>query len=797
MNTKLGFLVHHLGPEMLDLIGQFRPRVVKAFDFSDPGFWTAARQRSPDSLFLGKIIEITEILDSPVQRAREFCDQMRSTAEALRGVIDAWEGYDGWGGHPDNVKALAEFEVERTRILHGWGLQSAVGGFYPGTPDFAWWDYFYPALAEADYLHLHETSGSRLRLRPGETTLRYRRVYERLPDHLRKPLIVSALRIQGPDGGWPSDMALVEDHVSELLWYDAETQKDDYVAGAVISGIQPSDRSDFYEAMRRGASIIDTSDALTRLLLRKLQRYVTPGDGYALANFQGVSENEPLTVDRCYDLDVSLHGDAQQWFYRRVPDEEWWRNPTGGVNVVVVGQGFDVQPARASHLPVTAGVSTRFQVTPTQEGAGQLSVQFYADDLFLDRIDLSRRTMRVTRARHFEHPRFRRLPIHLSPRGPASYDVQIGVRDGFKIELSRTDVVDDVNRQFIAALDAVRKQTRATPEAKLSPADLEKLAAGLRRASQFAFDETFKRRTPIRDEMERIETESRAKGRGLLIEIQAPSSDSLPLVWESLYDEDVATPPAPENHWGLDEVWGFRHVVARQLFGSAYANLDNYLEDLVNRGGMVLFINDRLSQVVHVEVPQLTGLAQQHRLGHRTWPAKPGLSPQELLDFLGDPQFNYDFVHFACHARTQSGQASAMELELAANKKPLRVTYLDLRTGLRELRSNPLVFLNGCSTGNEPPLQTRNLVSLFLDLGARGVVATECTMPDVFAAPFAAEFYRRFFTRSNGGPPGLGEALLATRRHFLENYNNPLGLAYTLYADGETRVGWEHSSDYD
>jgi hypothetical protein len=70
-------------------------------------------------------------------------------------------------------------------------------------------------------------------------------------------------------------------------------------------------------------------------------------------------------------------------------------------------------------------------------------------------------------------------------------------------------------------------------------------------------------------------------------------------------------------------------------------------------------------------------------------------------------------------------------------------------------------------------------------------------MPDVFAAPFAAEFYRRFFARSNGGPPGLGEALLATRRHFLENYNNPLGLAYTLYADGETRVGWEHSSDYD
>jgi hypothetical protein len=59
-------------------------------------------------------------------------------------------------------------------------------------------------------------------------------------------------------------------------------------------------------------------------------------------------------------------------------------------------------------------------------------------------------------------------------------------------------------------------------------------------------------------------------------------------------------------------------------------------------------------------------------------------------------------------------------------------------------------------------------------------------VPDHFAHAFADKFYELLFQAS--GQPGadrcrfLAEALLATRRHFMQEYNNPLGLAYVLYA---------------
>jgi hypothetical protein len=79
-----------------------------------------------------------------------------------------------------------------------------------------------------------------------------------------------------------------------------------------------------------------------------------------------------------------------------------------------------------------------------------------------------------------------------------------------------------------------------------------------------------------------------------------------------------------------------------------------------------------------------------------------------------------------------------------------------------------------------------------LNRGALAVLATLCPVPDYFAHEFARHFYRQLFP-ADGGRKGvrpcfLAEALLATRRHFLDQYNNPLGLAYVLYATQGARV---------
>ena len=113
--------------------------------------------------------------------------------------------------------------------------------------------------------------------------------------------------------------------------------------------------------------------------------------------------------------------------------------------------------------------------------------------------------------------------------------------------------------------------------------------------------------------------------------------------------------------------------------------------------------------------------------------------------------------------------------------------------------NGPFVFLNACGTATPGHLlQTMSFPNEILGFGASGVIATACTMPDNFASSFAVEFYRRLLnmTREKNDEGTLvdvvrpfaattidiGEAMLQTRLHFLRKHNNPLGLAYGLYA---------------
>ena len=76
--------------------------------------------------------------------------------------------------------------------------------------------------------------------------------------------------------------------------------------------------------------------------------------------------------------------------------------------------------------------------------------------------------------------------------------------------------------------------------------------------------------------------------------------------------------------------------------------------------------------------------------------------------------------------------------------------------------------------------------------GAAAVIATVCPVPDLFAAEFAKVFYTFFLRGQEETDPEtgrkrlrtltIGEALHATRWHFLRQHNNPLGLAYGLYS---------------
>lgn len=134
-----------------------------------------------------------------------------------------------------------------------------------------------------------------------------------------------------------------------------------------------------------------------------------------------------------------------------------------------------------------------------------------------------------------------------------------------------------------------------------------------------------------------------------------------------------------------------------------------------------------------------------------------------------------DLVYFYCHGGIEELRKRPY-LELSDEK--IYSNFLECYES--SWRHHPLVFLNGCATGDYGPESYVSLIDDFLNAGASGVVGTECPLMEPFAEHYAIEIFKRLFAGES-----LGQAMLAVRRELLQKYLNPLGLAYSLYAAHE------------
>jgi len=87
----------------------------------------------------------------------------------------------------------------------------------------------------------------------------------------------------------------------------------------------------------------------------------------------------------------------------------------------------------------------------------------------------------------------------------------------------------------------------------------------------------------------------------------------------------------------------------------------------------------------------------------------------------------------------------------------------------------PLIFINGCHTGDLVPDDILNFVDTFAVMGASGVIGTEVSV----RLPLAIEIGESLLRKIAGGAK-VGEAMYQTRWE-LANKGNLLGLAYTPY----------------
>ena len=297
--SKLGLFVTRADPQINDLIRLGKPAIVKTLNL-DPNLGRYIKEHSPATIVVGRLF--TDQLDltaDPIPLAQAAAAKLLEFAlDPVRfEFYDAWEAYnEPVADTPDKMKRLADFEAERTRLLGEQGVRSAVGNFATGHPPLELWEHFTPALDAVrryqGYLALHEYSApimqwgyGALQSTPGADegdegwlTLRYRKAYRHFLGPLGYgdvPLLITECGVDGTISGRPGPAeakgwrdfetywianGLREDipgvYMDQLLWYDAELYKDDYVKGATIFAAGASAGWESYEILGRTAELL-------------------------------------------------------------------------------------------------------------------------------------------------------------------------------------------------------------------------------------------------------------------------------------------------------------------------------------------------------------------------------------------------------------------------------------------------------------------------------------------------------------------------------------------------------------
>lgn len=237
--------------------------------------------------------------------------------------------------------------------------------------------------------------------------------------------------------------------------------------------------------------------------------------------------------------------------------------------------------------------------------------------------------------------------------------------------------------------------------------------------------------------------------------------------------------------------WGFRHqieVPPKQTSGSSDNTQGAAAQGVPPAPGAAAApAAPRLAAVMNAALATADAHAKQLRKlelpggGRVVW-QQIETQPDHLIQALGDSDL--DLVYLYCHARGGVGDPEKTKppmLEFSDKAKTYRYAAAELQMVWRR---RPLVIVNGCSTAAFTPDALSPFIEKFTrDCEAGGVIGTEIPVHE----DLAVEFITRLLARVLAGE-AVGAALLAVRRELLAE-DNPLGLAYTLYAFSEFRLG--------
>lgn len=471
------------------------------------------------------------------------------------------------------------------------------------------------------------------------------------------------------------------------------------------------------------------------------------------------------------------------------------------LGVVVEGAGLQISGGGKCVLEVGPGTSSQtVHVRPTAVGRTSLRIDLYHQNAWVQALDLALEVKADAGAEAIQdepvvaesvegsttlptiapEPAARHLNLNLAfaPGQGRTYSARASDGDSAQTwrELNvpcREADLNEINMGLRQALENVRRyygdQLQLPEDLAMEPEYLDVLDELARRGN-----DAFNRLFPDADDREYL---MRALSRGEHANLEI-GSDAFFLPWELLYD------PYDPKAVDLNRFWGFRYHISRVL--TDVRQKQSPLLSLAGRPRIAVFANPELPYVIENEVPYFRTLDHDGKIVLNDWlnavhPESDTHSPREQRSAFFDycRQSENDVAHFACHAVVESFSRESY-LELTSQ---LRVRLEDMSVEKYLLAGSPFVVLNACGTSIRDPSKTSDFVRSLMLSGSRGVLSTECNVPDLFASVFIQNLYGRIL---NGDP--VIQALSDTRQYFLTAYNNPLGLLYSAYLPLESRL---------
>lgn len=269
------------------------------------------------------------------------------------------------------------------------------------------------------------------------------------------------------------------------------------------------------------------------------------------------------------------------------------------------------------------------------------------------------------------------------------------------------------------------------------------------------------------------------------------TSDDFYAPWNLIYSHELKDRVAGSDYT-KEGFWGYQHLVEHtpnsgcrqnefapdwplQIGVHVDRNIDSKLNVSTNR--------DVLAQLLSYEPSALSLVERSCKL--------------DLSNALGQdprPGLQDHILYFCCHATVEGDTTPLINesyLALTDSDEHITTSDLDFWIGRRKFARYPIIFLNACQSAQMNSVFYQGFAPIFLSRDASTVIGTQTEIPAVFAGEFARRFFEEFFQGDQDETKlkrQIGTILLKMRQEFLDVYNNPLGLLYSLYRGADVHL---------